>query len=139
MERIGAASDAIADHTPRLSKIWREPLPSAVVRSSKLGCAAESGGTLSMSRVRSFVSRKASAKLAPTMPPPTMATSVSRTGFHGRAHHATDAMSRSMATASLGTPSVSTSQPSRVTTTSSSMRMPMPWYFFGAPGVPGAT
>ena len=41
-------------------------------------------------------------------------------------HHATDAMSLSMATASFGTPSVSTSQPSRVTTTSSSMRMPMP-------------
>src|SRR5690349_11997928 len=75
MERIGDASASMACHTPRLSKICREPLPSAVVRSSKLGCAAESGGTPSMSKVRSFVARSASAKLAPTMPPPTITTS----------------------------------------------------------------
>ena len=75
MERIGAASAAIADHTPSDSKIWREPLPRAVVRSSKLGCEAESAGTLSMSSTLSCVARNASAKLAPTMPPPTIATS----------------------------------------------------------------
>src|ERR1700741_2830890 len=72
---MGAASAAMADQTPSDSKICREPLPSAVVRSSKLGCVAESAGTLSMSRTRSFVVRSASAKLAPTMPPPTIATS----------------------------------------------------------------
>src|SRR5688572_19606999 len=75
MERIGEASAAIAGHTPRVSKICREPLPRAVVRSSKLGCAAESGETLSISSTRRDVERSASAKLAPTMPPPTITTS----------------------------------------------------------------
>src|SRR5262245_53021630 len=77
MERIGADSALIDDQTPSDSKICRDPLPSAVVRSSKLGWEAESGGTPSMSRVRNRVARSASAKLAPTMPPPTMATSTS--------------------------------------------------------------
>jgi hypothetical protein len=65
----------MSGHTPSVSKIWRVPLPSAVVRSSKLGCEAESGGMLSISSTRNAVSRSASAKLAPTMPPPTMTTS----------------------------------------------------------------
>src|SRR6478735_8758361 len=75
MERMAADSADMACHTPSDSKICREPLPSAVVRSSKLGCTAESGGMLSMSSTRNFVARSASAKLAPTMPPPTIATS----------------------------------------------------------------
>src|SRR6187399_2977372 len=77
MERMAADSADMACHTPSDSKICREPLPSAVVRSSKLGCTAESGGMLSMSSTRNFVARRASAKLAPTMPPPTIATSYS--------------------------------------------------------------
>src|SRR3954468_7182816 len=87
MERMGAASADICAQTPRLSKICREPLPSAVVRSSKLGCAAESAGTLSMSSVRSFVLRSASAKLAPTIPPPTMTTSHSCIVISGHRGH----------------------------------------------------
>src|SRR5688572_18117732 len=75
MERIAADSPTIDRQTPSDSKIWREPLPSAVVRSSKLGWRAESGGTPSTSNTRNFVVRNASAKLAPTMPPPTMTTS----------------------------------------------------------------
>ncbi|MBW8890617.1 MAG: hypothetical protein JF616_22935 [Fibrobacteres bacterium] len=75
MEPMAPACCAISGHTPSVSKIWRDPLPSAVVRSSKLGCTPESGGTPSMSSTRSAVSRSASAKLAPTMPPPTMTTS----------------------------------------------------------------
>src|SRR6187549_3474875 len=84
MERIGDASPDIAGHTPRVSNICREPLPRAVVRSSKLGCAAESGGTLSMSSTRRDVEHSASAKLAPTMPPPTITTSHSFIGGRSR-------------------------------------------------------
>jgi hypothetical protein len=72
---MAADSAAISSHTPSDWNIWRDPLPSAVVRSSKLGCDAESGGTPSMSVTRRPVPPNASAKLAPTMPPPTIATS----------------------------------------------------------------
>src|SRR5690348_3907494 len=92
MEPMAPACSAIAGHTPSVSKICREPLPSAVVRSSKLGCADESGDTLSMSSTRNGVSRSASAKLAPTMPPPTMTTSYVFTGERSchRRHEALD-------------------------------------------------
>src|SRR5690242_789789 len=56
----------------------RLALPRAVVRSSKLGCAAESGATLSMSCTRTPVPDRPRARLAPTSPPPTIATSNSR-------------------------------------------------------------
>ena len=53
----------------------RLPFDNAVVRSSKLGCAAASCGTASMSAVRTPSPSSATARLAPTMPPPTMAMS----------------------------------------------------------------
>src|SRR5690242_20036812 len=77
MVRIAAAWGAIAVQTPRLSKIRRLALPNAVVRSSKLGCTLELGATPSINTTRIPRSRKASARLAPTIPPPTMATSTS--------------------------------------------------------------
>src|SRR5215469_6110902 len=75
---MAAASGAIACHTPSASKIRRLTLPSAVVRSSKLGCASAPNGTLSTSNSRRPVPVSAAATLAPTMPPPTIATSTSR-------------------------------------------------------------
>ncbi len=56
------------------------PLPSAVVRSSKLVCAVAesasgSGGDASTIATDSELSARASARLAPTMPPPAIATS----------------------------------------------------------------
>ncbi len=41
MERMAAESATRSCHTPSDSKICLEPLPSAVVRSSKLGCCGE--------------------------------------------------------------------------------------------------
>jgi len=65
---------------PRPSKMRRLALPSAVVRSSKLACPAAPSGELSTSNDRTPVPARPAARLAPTMPPPTMATSTSR-GF----------------------------------------------------------
>jgi hypothetical protein len=76
MARIGWACDAIAAQAPRPSKIRRLALPSAVVRSSKLGCAASLSGTLSTNRTRRPLPASPTARLAPTMPPPTMAMSI---------------------------------------------------------------
>jgi len=53
----------------------RLPLDSAVVRSSKLGCEAESCGTASISATFTLKLSSATARLAPTMPPPTIAMS----------------------------------------------------------------
>src|SRR5579862_744286 len=53
----------------------RLALPSAVVRSSKLGCALESGATPSTSTTLRSLLASASARLAPTIPPPMTATS----------------------------------------------------------------
>src|SRR5579863_407670 len=53
----------------------RLALPSAVVRSSQLGCAAVSTETPSTSSTRRLLPASAAARLAPTMPPPMMATS----------------------------------------------------------------
>src|SRR6185437_5047627 len=78
MARIAAASRDTSSQTPRPWKMRRLALPRAVVRSSKLGCAAESGATPSMSSTRTPVPARPSARLAPTRPPPTMATSTSR-------------------------------------------------------------
>ena len=69
-----AASDTAAQ-TPKVSRMRRLPFDNAVVRSSKLGCEAESCGTASISATRSPSPSSATARLAPTMPPPTMAMS----------------------------------------------------------------
>src|SRR5882672_785627 len=73
--RIGVASGDTPGHTPRVSRIRRLPFESAVVRSSKLGCDAESWGTASISASFNPNGANAAARLAPTMPPPTMAMS----------------------------------------------------------------
>src|SRR5262249_14400766 len=78
IERIAPASAAIISHTPSAPKMRRLALPSAVVRSSKLGWAELPKGTLSTSSVRTPASPRASARLAPTNPPPTLAASPSR-------------------------------------------------------------
>src|SRR5579859_3593247 len=75
MARIAAASAAIGSQTPSPSKMRRLALPSAVVRSSKLGWAPAPKGTASMSSSRAPAPARPAARLAPTMPPPTMATS----------------------------------------------------------------
>src|SRR4029077_164555 len=77
MARIAAAAGAIVSHTPKPAKIRRLALPSAVLRSSKLVWAAESKAVLSTSNTRTPVPARPSARLAPTMPPPMTATSVS--------------------------------------------------------------
>src|SRR5665213_1300315 len=63
----------------------RLALPSAVVRSSKLGCTCDPGAMPSTSIVTIPVPASATARLAPTMPPPMMATStlVAGTGLMG--------------------------------------------------------
>ncbi len=65
----------MSDQTPSVSKIRRLALPSAVVRSSKLGWERESGAVPSISSVERPVSDSASARLPPTIPPPTITTS----------------------------------------------------------------
>src|SRR5580658_8516202 len=77
MVRIAAAAGASAGHRPRPAKMRRLALPSAVVRSSKLGCALLSAAMLSTSSTRRRLPLSASARLAPTMPPPMMARSKS--------------------------------------------------------------
>src|ERR1700728_3212988 len=77
MARIAAASGAIACQTPRPSKMRRLALRRAVVRSSKLGWWRAPRGTLSTSSRRTGLPASAAARLAPTSPPPTMATSTS--------------------------------------------------------------
>src|SRR5580692_2289748 len=65
----------MSPQTPRPSKMRRLALPSAVVRSSKLGCALDPGAIPSTSNTSTPSPRSASARLAPTIPPPTIATS----------------------------------------------------------------
>src|SRR5471032_2002058 len=72
---MAAAPALISRQTPSVSRMRRAPLPSAVVRSSKLGWSALWASTASISVTVSGVSCSASARLAPTMPPPTIATS----------------------------------------------------------------
>src|SRR5690606_35709050 len=64
------------------------------------------------------------------------------TALHATAHAALPSAvptARSTSSASTGSSAVSTSQPWRVTTTSSSMRMPMPRHAFALPAASGAT
>src|SRR5882757_5569362 len=75
MVRIAAASGARRSQTPNPWKIRRLALPSAVVRSSKLGWLFDPGAVPSASRVETPVPANPTARLAPTMPPPMMATS----------------------------------------------------------------
>ncbi len=77
ISRTGPACAARCGHTPSVSKMRRLPLPSALVRSSKLGWEAASLATASISATRFPVPLSASARLAPTRPPPTIATSTS--------------------------------------------------------------
>src|SRR5579864_4552372 len=72
---MAVADDARPGHTPRVSRMRRLPFDSAVVRSSKLGWAALPGGTDSTSATVSPSGANATARLAPTMPPPAMAMS----------------------------------------------------------------
>src|SRR4029077_6275183 len=65
---------------PRLSKMRRLAWPSAVVRSSKLGWPLRPKGALSTRSSRTPVPASAAARLAPTRPPPMIATSTSRGG-----------------------------------------------------------
>src|SRR5258705_13717371 len=53
----------------------RLPFESAVVRSSKLGCASDPSGAGSMSATRRPSGARATARLAPIIPPPAMTTS----------------------------------------------------------------
>src|SRR5688572_16103071 len=89
---MGEASCAMRSQTPSASKMRRLALPSAVVRSSKLGCAPAPGATLSMRMVDSPVFPSATARLAPTIPPPTMATSKFATSgpCSAMSHHCLD-------------------------------------------------
>src|SRR5437764_14012762 len=80
MTRMAAASGASALQQPRLSKRRRLALPSAVVRSSKLGWPLRPKGALSTRSSRTPVPASAAARLAPTSPPPMIATSTSRGG-----------------------------------------------------------
>src|SRR5262245_34586596 len=78
MARMAAAAGAMSPQMPRPSKMRRLALPSAVVRSSKLGCAPAPGATPSIMSTSRPVPPSASARLAPTIPPPTIAISTSR-------------------------------------------------------------
>src|SRR6185312_7750706 len=129
---MAAACGAIAGHTPSAWKMRRLALPSAVVRSSKLGCMLESGAVPSTSRIDRPLSARASARLAPTIPPPTMATSQSIAA----PFHPLPAIVLSISSASLGAREVSTSTPLCVTTTSSSIRTPIPWKRLDTPRDP---
>jgi hypothetical protein len=75
ISRTATACGANSGQTPSVSKTRRLPLPSAVVRSSKLGWSRASGTCASTTSTLRDVPANASARLAPTMPPPTMAMS----------------------------------------------------------------
>src|ERR1700722_6329651 len=74
---MGVADEDTAAQTPRVSRIRRLPSDIAVVRSSKLGCACVPSGTASTSATFKPSGANATARLAPTMPPPTMVMSKS--------------------------------------------------------------
>src|SRR5882672_12274739 len=61
----------------------RLPFESAVVRSSKLGCASDPSGALSTSATLSPSGASATARLAPIIPPPAMTTSARMSAVHG--------------------------------------------------------
>ena len=136
MPRIAPACGAIAGQTPSVSRMRRAPLPSAVVRSSKLGCAALSGATAS---IEQHPQRRVLQRQRQTRAHHAAADDgdIARACRRMRSHHAA-AISASISSAALGTSSVSTSQPARVTTTSSSMRTPTFQKRRDTPRVPAA-
>src|SRR5262249_39456444 len=75
MVLMAAASAARRSQTPSPSNMRRLAFPKAVVRSSKLGWVAEPGAMPSTRSVERPVPDIATARLAPTMPPPMIATS----------------------------------------------------------------
>src|ERR1017187_10214639 len=89
---MGVAAAATAGHTPKVSRMRRVPFDNAAVASSKIGCAAASGGTASINATRTSSPLSATPRLAPTMPPPTMAISnesfTPRTSASPRLHQA---------------------------------------------------
>ena len=95
---MGVAADDTLGQTPKVSSMRRLPLDNAVVRSSKLGCNAESWGMASINAMRAPRPPSATPRLAP---------------------------SRSIASGVFSSEPLSTSAAPLVTSTSSSIRMPM--------------
>src|SRR5688572_599163 len=75
MRRMAVASRSSSGHTRSASKMRRLPLEIAVVRSSKLGCPKVPNGWASIRTTSSASSASARARVAPTRPPPQIATS----------------------------------------------------------------
>src|SRR5918995_2708283 len=75
MRRMAVASRSSSGHTRSASKIRRLPLEIAVVRSSKLGCPNVPNGWASIRTTSRDSSASARASVAPTRPPPQIATS----------------------------------------------------------------
>jgi hypothetical protein len=101
------------------------------------------GGAIVVARLRGIAGRRglddqrpsgsaasATASEPPTMPPPAMTMSKLAAGVAAHVPQAA-CISRSISSGSFGASADSTSAPARVTSTSSSMRMPMPHHFFG--------
>src|SRR5918994_2326403 len=75
MRRMAVASRSSSGQTRNASKMRRLPLEIAVVRSSKLGCPKVPTGWASIRTTSSSSSASARASVAPTRPPPLIATS----------------------------------------------------------------
>ena len=122
MRRIGVAPAATAAHAPMPSSTRRLPPESAVVRASKLGWSSAPGATGSTTTTSSGRSRKRRSEREPDH----AAAGDGHVAAQGlrRVHAA--AISRSISSGSVGMPAVRTSGLPSVTTTSSSMRTPMP-------------
>src|SRR5687768_5658686 len=75
MRRMAVASRSSSGHTRSASKMRRLPLEIAVVRSSKLGWPNVPNGWASIRTTSRDSSASASARVAPTRPPPQIATS----------------------------------------------------------------
>ena len=126
MRRIAVASRSISGQTPSASKMRRLPFDSAVVRSSKLGCSAVPNGLRFDQRdlERELRQREREARADETAAGDGDVDGRRRQDLIAGALGSHSSASRSRPDPSAAPP-VSTSLPSRVTATSSSMRTPM--------------
>ena len=120
----------MSGQTPKPSKMRRPPFDSAVVRSSKLGWSWAPKAVASISATLQGQLRERECKAGADQ-----AAAGDRDVDLARSAHAA-LIHFSIASGSLTSPAVSTSLPSRVTATSSSMRTPMFHQRLATPFVP---
>ena len=80
MSRIGCASAAMAAQAPMPASTCCDPNAIAELRPSKAAAVIAAGASASTMATDSPALPRAAAKVMPTMPPPTIATSAVRSG-----------------------------------------------------------